>query len=160
MKDVLRQREHDRLTLLLVSKTRKCRSTRRNTRSNSKKELIVKRKDNNTTNMSDITKTNNDNNIHVQADDDGSMVHDIRKRIRNIHRKMKKKIKRQVKVKNKEVLRKEQKKDIGYGDTGEKCIYSNEYIWITSVGKILFRRTLGAHYGTNSIRKYIEPGEL
>ena len=153
-----RQREHDRLTLLLVSKTRKCRSTRRNARSNSKKELIVKRKDNNTTNISDITETNNDNNIHVQADDDGSMVHDIRKRVRNIHKKMKKKIKRQVKVKNDEALRKEQKKDIGYGDTGEKCIYSNEYIWITSVGKILFRRTLGAHYGTNRFRKYIEPG--
>ena len=71
---------------------------------------------------------------------------------------MKNKLKRKAKVKNKKAIRKEQKKEIEFGDAGEKCIYSNEHVRTTSVGKMLFRRTLGAHCGTNRFRKCIDPG--
>ena len=70
-------------------------------------------------------------------------------------------MKRKEKVKTKVKRKKDKKKDGEHGDTQGKTardgISSN---WIVSVGKILFRRTLGAHYGTNSFRKHIEPGEL
>ena len=73
---------------------------------------------------------------------------------------MKKRLKRKEKVKKK-VTRKKDDEDVTSGDaqgkTARNGIGSNLMV---SVGKMLFRRTLGAHCGTNSFQKFIEQGKV